>query len=295
MFRAPSLIRCTLLAAIAAGCGAKRAVPHPTTRHASAAEPPSTSPLWVADRYYVASSFADEGAHVTGEFAQRFATRPTLGSLLAPGATVALRPVFEHGDSAIVAATVSEPDRNRVAEWYSYLVRDGGAWKMYAIRTVHFGPDYYALLDSLTSGKRVSAFPGQAASMALAAGSDSILRAFVTSHAVRLDSLADAYRAAPGAPVAIDVSDSVAVRNRRGIAATDPDASVHRLLGAAGVSAVFRDPANPGCTFVRINGEGPRQVGAFRADSGCRVPAMSPAGFIYVEHVRDGWYFYRAL
>lgn len=287
MLRASSLIRCTLLALVVTGCGAKRAVSHPATRHARTAEPPSTSPLWVADRYYVASSFPEERAHATGEFAQRFATQPTLGSLLAPSATVALRSVLEHGDSAIVAATVTEPDRNRTAEWYSYLVRDGGTWKMYAIRTVHFEPEYYALLDSLATGKRASAYQGQRESMVLATASDSVLRAFVTSHSAQLDSLADAYRAAPHAPATIAVSDPATV--------ADQGASVHRLLGATNASAIFRDAANPGCTFVRINGEGSRQVGAFRADAGCRVPAMSAARLIYVEHVRGDWYLYRAL
>ena len=61
------------------------------------------------------------------------------------------------------------------------------------------------------------------------------------------------------------------------------------------MSTVFRNPANPGCTFVRIGGEGRRQVGAFRADSGCRIPPMSPAGLVYTEHVHGGWYAYRAL
>lgn len=272
MHRALSLACCTLLVTVA-GCGAKRAVPHPAIRHAATAIPASTSPLWVADQYFVASEFPDERAHITGEFARRFGTEPSLGSLLAPGATVALRPLAEHGDSAIVAATVTNPVSRRVAEWYTYLVRDAGTWKMYAIRTVQFSPRFYARLDSLAGGAHIAdAPPGQRASMTLAAASDSALRAFVMAHEGLLDSLVAAYHAAPGAPAMLDVSDSTAV-----------------------VTTIFRNPANSGCTFVRINGEGRRQVGALRADSGCRIPPMSPAGLVYTEHVQGGWYAYRAL
>lgn len=280
--RRPSLlIRCASLAFAVAGCGAQRAVPHPSTRHARTAAPPSTSPLWVADQYYIESSFPDVRAHATGEFAQRFASQPTLGSLLAPSATVALRTVVERGDSAIIAATVSEPDRKRVTEWYSYLVRGAGAWKMYAIRTVRFDPSYYALLDSLTRGARTPDAPSQVASMTLATESDSALREFVASHTMQLDSLVGAYRTLPGVPATIGVHD-----------AAQP---LHRFLVASNASSVARDPAHPGCTFVRINGDERRQVGAFRADAGCRAPSMSPADFIYIEHVQGGWYLYRAL
>lgn len=281
MYRASSLIHCTLLALVVTGCGAKRSASHPATRHARTAVPPSSSPLWVADQYYVASSFPDEGAHATGEFAQRFAVHPSLGSLLAPTASVTLRPVLERGDSAIVAATVTEPDRKRVAEWYTYLVRDAGAWKIYAVRTVRFDAAYYALLDSLMRGTRAPDMPGQDASMRLATESDSAMHAFVAAHASQLDSLVAAYRAVPGAPAIVSVHDSVT--------------AVHRLLTAASASAVFRNASNPACTFVRINGDARREVGAFRADSGCRIPSMSPAGIIYTERVQGGWYIYRAL
>ena len=281
MYRASSLVRCTLLALTVTACGAKRPESHPAIRHARTAVPPTSSPLWVADQYYVASSFADESAHATGEFAQRFATRPSLGSLLAPTASVSLRPVFEHGDSAIVAATVTEPNRKRVAEWYTYLVRDAGTWKIYAVRTVRFDAGYYALLDSLTRGARAPDVPGQDASMQLATASDSAVHAFVATHTPRLDSLVAAYRATPRAPAIVSVRDSLA--------------AVRRLLAASNASAVFRNASNPACTFVRINGDARREVGAFRADSGCRVPAMSPGGIIYTEHVKGDWYLYRAL
>lgn len=270
-------------------------MPHPAIRHARTAVPPSSSPLWVADQYYVASSFPDEQTHITGEFARRFGSQPSLGSLLAPDATVALRSVRERADSVTIAATVTSPDRRRVAEWYTYLVSDSGTWKMYAVRTVHFSPRYYSALDSLAREWRAPDAPrGAEASMALAAGSDSMVRAFVATHAGRLDSLVDAYRAVPDAPAMIDVGDSAAMVRRRRAAVAAP-ATVHRLLIANDVSTVFHNPANPGCTFVRINGEGRRQVGAFRADSGCRVPPMDPAGLIYTEHVQGRWYVYRAI
>lgn len=281
MHRASSLLRCTLLALAVTACGAKRSESHPAIRHARTAVPPTSSPLWVADQYYVATSFPDESAHATGEFARRFATQPSLGSLLAPTASVALRPVLERGDSAIVAATVTEPDRKRIAEWYTYLVRDGGTWKIYAVRTVRFDVSYYALLDSLTGGTRAPEVPGQDASMRLATSSDSAVHAFVAAHASALDSLVAAYRAVPHAPAIVSVRDSVA--------------PVRRLLAASSASAVFQNAPNPACTFVRINGDSRREVGAFRADSGCRIPSMSPAGIIYTEHVQGDWYLYRAL
>lgn len=282
MHRASSLIPGALLALVIVGCGAERAVSHSAVRHASTAVPSSTSPLWVADQYYVASSFPDEKAHVTGEFAQRFATEPTLGSLLSPAATVSLRPIREQGDSAIVAATVTNPAHRRVAEWYSYLVRDGGAWKMYAVRTVEFTPSFYARVDSLAQ-------QGQRSSMIVAAGGDSALRAFVATHVGSLDSLVAMYRAAPTAPAMLDVRDSVA--HDSAVA----QQAVRRLLSASHVSTVFYNPANSACTFVRIDGEGPRQVGAIRADPGCHIPPMSPAGLVYTEHVQGDWYVYRAL
>lgn len=281
MSRASSLVSCTLLALVA-GCGAESAASHPAVRHARTPTPPESSPLWVADQYYVAPNFPAERAHIMGEFAQHFGSKPTLGSLLAPSASVTLRPVVEHADSAMVAATIADPAHRRTAEWYTYLVRDGGAWKIYAVRTVEFTPAFYARVDS-------AATRDQRSSMMIAAGSDSALRAFVVSHIGRLDSLVTAYRAAPDAPAMVDARDTVASGR------ADAQSAVRRLLAASDVSTVFYNPANPACTFVRIAGEGRRQVGAIRADQGCRVPPMSPAGLVYTEHVQGDWYVYRAL
>lgn len=280
MHRLLTLSTCALLTLVVAGCGATHADAHHAARHAATAPPPTASAAWVADQYFVATAFPDESAHVTGEFARRFANQPTLGSLLSPNARVALRPLFEQGDSAVVAATVTDPAHRRVSEWYSYLVRERGTWKMYSLRTVEFTPGFHARADSLATRREDS-------SMAVAAGSDSALRAFVASHAARLDSLVAAYRATPNARPMLDVRDSVAPG--------DAYAAVHRLLSASDVTTVFYNPANPACTFVRIAGEGRRQVGAIRAGSGCRIPPMNPAGLVYTEHVQGDWYVYRAL
>lgn len=269
------------------GCGATHADAHkPPSRHASSTPPRASSALWVADQYFVSAAFPDEPAHVTGEFAQRFADRPTLGSLLAPRVQVAIRPLVERDDSAIVAATVTDPARHRVSEWYSYLARERGTWKMYALRTVEFSSAYRAMLDSLPTGRQmVNPAGAQRASVILATGSDSALRAFVASHEAPLDSLVVAYRSTPNAPAMIDIGD----------AESAPTSGVRRLFAATSASTVFRNPANPECTFIRMGGEGRRQVGAFRADVGCRIPPMNPAGLVYTEHVTGPWYVYRAL
>jgi len=253
------------------------------------------SPGWVTDQFYGWTAFPSESAHVTGEFARRFDKMGTLGALLKPTAKVSLpRALAESDTRAVYATTISEA--KRTAEWYTYLVREQGTWKIEAVRTLEFKPLYYALLDSLRRGWHFpDAPPTLRQTMELTIAPDSAIRKYFVLHQEKFQAMADAFRAQPTLQ-GVDLADVASVRARHGKPVpNDREAPVRALLSQTAATTVFRDVKFPGCVFVRIGGMGGAHAGYMYAPAGCTVPPMNPHSFIYIQKIRGAWYAYKAL
>jgi hypothetical protein len=252
--------------------------------------PAKGTAAWVVDQYYAESSFPHEERYTTGDFARRLADVKTLGQQLPPDATIEMRPITENGRNAVFGTTITR--HGRATEWYTFLVRDEGQWKIAAIRTLQFPGNY----DVLVEPDRQNEPTDDTGDDSLALASDRALKGYLSSHISAFDSLATIFWHRAQMTV-VDVHDPVRPEIRDGKVVTpNHNAQIHDLLTSLGAAAVFRDDRYPHCIFIRLgNGQATAQTGFFEAREGCAIPSMSPDNFIYIERAAGNWYLYRAL
>lgn len=282
-----------LVCALAACRGERAALFGTAHRPPGIQAPPRGTAAWVVDQYYAAPDFPDERAHIAGDFARDSGDRAPVGAGLPRDAIVTSRPLRQTPDSAVFSTTIRTG--SRVAERYTYLVRDRGTWKIIAVRAADFSPAFRAAAESIAAGRLIPGAPVAIDSgLVLGAGPDSALAAYRRRHAALLDSVAHAYLGAP-MPHVVDVLERATPPDR-----ADPHIATARiralraLLARAGVRAVFRDARHPACVFVRVTSEGGHEVGYLYAPDGCRPPTPDPGAFYYVERLAPHWYVYRA-
>jgi len=290
---------CSVVAALAVcagACSSQRPAASASTRHpgGGTATLQAGSPAWIVDHMYAYPDFPEQNKYITGEFARRFGGMPTIGSTLKPGVKVSSPRAIGTTDSTAIYSTAIG-DSGKQIEWYTYLVRDLGQWRVEAVRTLEFPKVFYVMYDSLRAGKKIPDAPPQMQQiMALSMASDADIQKYFVDHQGAMQAVVDAFNKTtlPG----VDLSDSAAVAARRGSPLpNDREAPVRALLEQAGVSTVFHEKHFPNCTFVRIGGIAHTQVGYLYAPAGCKVPNINPLNFIYVAKIRDSWYEYKLL
>ena len=272
-------LRAAAVLALLTGCsGAQRAAPPPATAVGS--------PEWVVEQFYARPQFPGKRAHITGEYAEHYADAPTMGEQLPPAVHVTSR-VLARSDSSAVFAT-SLRDSSRAADWYTYLARQEGTWRITAVRTLALPPFVYMLRDELRAlPTRPDSLERRLRNLELTMRSDSALQAHFGSRRPAFDALATQFAQAGDAQL-VRADGTVEPAN-----AAAGVGAVASQLRALDLNAVRRDPGLKGCVLISIGGILDNGVGFLRADPGCQVPAMSPQEYIYLERVAPDWYLYK--
>lgn len=278
--RSPTGRRVLTLVALATACG--RAAPR------SVKEPPSAdSPDWVVEQFYARPAFPDKAAHLGGEFAANYAQAPTMGEQLPPSTRVGTR-VLTRGDTRAVFATTLR-DSAGTQDWYTYLAREGGVWKITAVRTLALPPFVRIVRDELRAmPTRPDSLDAQLRNLELTMQPDSALRAYFAAHRDVFDALAGAFAQHPTLHI---------VRSDGTAEPAAPPADVQAVaprLRALDLNAIMRDAGpNGACVRVSVGGILDNDVGFLRVGPGCPVPPMTPQEYIYVEPVAPGWVIYK--
>jgi hypothetical protein len=251
----------------------------------------SGSPAWVVEMFYARPTFPLKAKHITGEYAANYADAPTMGSRLPPTVAVTSRPLLMEPDRAAFATSLR--DASHAEDWYTFLRREGGVWKIEAVRTLALPPIHYMLLDSMEAKRARGELPDSlvpmAETMRLAAQPDSALKAHLLAHQADFRALAERFAASAGI-------EAVAADGAVSPAGAMPEAerrAVMAGLRALRLGAVFRLGDVPRCIFLKIGGAGDNQVGYIHAPPVCTPPPLSPGGYIYVEPVAPGWFVYK--
>lgn len=246
----------------------------------------SDSPAWVVERFYSPGPFPEIARHITGEFAAQYRDAPSMGERVPQSVRVTSRALHRDDRRAVYATSLQ--DSAHAEDWYTYLVRDDGTWKIEAVRSLALPPFFYMLRDSLR------ATPAPADSLArllrnmdLVLQPDSALRRYLLRHQAALDSLAELFDRQRDLRI-VRSDGSAEPASKLGVTA-----AIARLLQTLDLNAVMREAEAPQCVFVSVGGILDNAVGFLRARAGCMVPEMTPHEYIYVERVSSHWYLYK--
>jgi hypothetical protein len=245
---------------------------------------------WVVDAFYAHPSFPERASHITGEFKANYADAPTMGSLIPRGVRVSSRALLQDTDRAVFATSLSGAARDQ--DWYTYLRREQGTWKIEAVRTLSFPRAHYVLIDSMEArrvhGRLVDSVVPTLETMQLAVRSDSALKRYLLDHQSALRELVRRFGA--DRIVAISADGNVAPT---GVIQEAERRSFASALRGLRLGAMMRDQRSPACVFVKIGGVIDNDVGYIYAPDGCVRPPLSPKEFIYVEEVAPHWLVYK--
>jgi hypothetical protein len=256
----------------------KSAVPSAETRTITA----------IVHRFYGDSTIPDRGSILTARYAALLDTTPTPGAIIPRGTRLVIREIAR--DSARAVYETESGPENRFADWYTYLVRDGGKWKIDNVRIYELPPPHYFILDSLEVKKSL---PDSLAwlyqRMRLAASSNAALKAHFAAHKAAILELASDFEAYTTVN-ALDESGQTFP------ASALPANEMQSLTGemhALAIGAALRNLSALQCVRYKIGGAEQATVGFMHFRSTCPLPIMGSDDVIYMEQVAPDWYLYR--
>ena len=252
----------------------------------SAAETQAISAL--VHGFFADSVLADRGNVLTARFNKLLDTTPIPGAILPHGTRLAIREISRDSAQAVFE-TETGPEK-RFADWYTYLVRDSGKWKIDNLRVFELPPVHYLILDSLEAKKSL---PDSVAfvrdRMRLSASSNAVLKAHFAAHKAALLKLASNFES-HATVSGLDESGTT-------IPANGLPAGVTKLLTAQmhalDIGAALRKLDAPQCVRYKIGGVDETTVGFMHFGASCAKPVMGTEDVMYIERVAPDWYVYR--
>lgn len=215
-------------------------------------------------RFFGHQGIADQRAVYQGEMLKYYLDKPTFGQNLPRDVRAQFRELVKRKNRAVYAVLLS--DGHTTGDWYAFLVRESGGWKLSAVRDLALPPLFYMVLRHLRqTGQRTPSEEWQYRNMLLTTKSDNELKAYLRKNLV-------AFR-------------NVITLFSKGKKASAELAAKHLLIGS-----LDRDGKR---YMLTIGGILDNSVGFMYVAPGGRAPDMSPDNFIYVEEVVGGWYLYK--
>ncbi len=238
---------------------------------------------WIVEQFFFANAWPAKAEYYAGEMTTHYATAKTMGEAGAPVRRGSMRLVQASESQAVYTVQVGRGER--IEDWYAYVTRGPGGWRLTAVRTLALPPLFFMAMDSLSGAQSLpDSLAEFLANMRLTASSDSALREFFRGHRTELQRIAEGFsretaRSIAAAPAGLQA----------------PTASLQELarqLALLHLGGAWRDPELTGCTFVEIGGMIDNEVGFMRC-TGVGPPPITPERFILIEPLADGWYLYK--
>ncbi|HMI58317.1 MAG TPA: hypothetical protein VK511_09725 [Gemmatimonadaceae bacterium] len=276
ILRTSGALSCALVSV--AGAQRKSAAPSAETRTITA----------IVHRFYGDSVVPDRASILTTRYAAMLDTTPTPGAIIPRGTRLVIREIKRDSASAVYE-TESGPE-NRFADWYTYLVRDGGTWKIDNVRIYELPPPHYLILDSLAVKKNLpDTLLWMRDRMKLAASSNAALKAYFAAHKLAILKLASDFESHTTVN-ALDESGQSFPANS--LPANDMQ-SLTGAMHALDLGAALRNLSALQCVRYKIGGAEQATVGYMHFRSTCPMPTMGTDDIIYMERVAPDWYLYR--
>jgi hypothetical protein len=267
---------------------------------ASAQLPPADTtpgtPAWIVSRFFDHTGFPDRARYFTAELATRAAGARTPGESNPAGAAGMPRLLQRDSARAVYATAMRYGvDTRRTVDWYTFLIREDGHWKLDGVRRFSVPLIQYILVDSMDAkqgrGDLLDSLIPVRERMRLGAQPDSVLQSYLLVHEPAFRELAERFEARPDLRVA--TADGEGVPDSARTSELRPEVTALALaMRSLLIGAVLRYDDRPGCVFLKIGGNGSDYVGFVYAPPACVLPPITPA-FIYVEAMAPRWYVYR--
>jgi hypothetical protein len=261
-----------------AGAQGKSATPSAETQSISA----------IVHHFFADSVLPDRGGMLTPHFDKLMDTTPPPGAILPRGARLVIREISR--DSANAVFETETGPATRFADWYTYLVRDAGKWKIDNLRVFELPPVHYLILDSLEVKKNL---PDSIAfvrdRMRLSASSNATLKAHFAAHKAAILKLASMFES-HAAITGFDESGATIPANAL------PEANGKALsaaMHALDIGAALRRLDAPQCVRYKIGGVDETTVGYMHFGASCTKPVVGREDVMYMERVAPDWYVYR--
>ncbi|HEV7703325.1 MAG TPA: hypothetical protein VGO46_03490, partial [Gemmatimonadaceae bacterium] len=242
----------------------------------------------IVHRFYGDSVVPDRASILTARYAALLDTTPTPGAIMPRGTRLVIREI-ERDSAHAVYETESGPE-NRFADWYTYLVRDGGKWKIDNVRIYELPPSHYLILDSLAVKKTLSdTLAWMRDRLKLSSSNNAALKAYFAAHRVAILKLAADFEA----HTTITALDETGETFPAGSLEASDKQLLTSELHALDLGAALRNLSALQCVRYKIGGTEQATVGYMHFKSTCPIPKMGTDDVIYMEKVAPDWYLYR--
>ena len=213
--------------------------------------------------FFGPSGIEDKKSQYTGEMLL-YADQPTLGENLPPGISIAVRPLATSEVRSPFAVTLSKDGYSE--DWYAYLRREEGRWKLEAVRSLALTGVPAMVFEELSKKEqRSSEEEWEYRNLMLLFSSDAELRSFASSKADSLERIRSLVREGNN-----DAAQEVASGLYLGDVRVD-DANIEVMIGG-----------------VLDN-----TVGLLYVEEGKEPPRIDPRNHIYVEKAVGRWFLFK--
>ncbi len=225
---------------------------------ASASEPE------ILNQFFGQQGIPNKRAMYRGEMLKYFADKPTIGEGLQKDVKAEFRKLSESSSAAVYAVLLSK--NNQTQDWYVFLLKENGAWKMNAVRRLALTGLPFTVMKGLElKNSRTAEEEWEYQNLRLTVGSDSELRRHLIDHVGEFDEIASLFMR----------ENTVAAKE---------------LAKKLFVSSVVIEG---GFMHLYLGGILDNSVGYLYVPVGKTPPKMSPDGYIYIEKISGCWYAYK--
>lgn len=254
----------------------------------SASSPESRAITAIVRRFYGDSVVPDRSSILTARYAALLDTTPTPGAIMPRGTRLVIREIQR--DSARAVYETESGPVDHFADWYTYLVRDAGKWKIDNVRIFELPPAHYLILDSLEAKKTLGdTLSWMRDRMKLSASDNAALKAYFTSHRAAILKLASEFESHATVNALNETGETFPAD---ALVASDRQ-SLTSALHALDLGAAMRNLSALQCVRYKIGGAGQATVGYMHFKATCPMPTMGAEDVIYVERIAPDWYLYR--
>jgi hypothetical protein len=242
----------------------------------------------IVRRFYGDSVVPDRASILTTRYATLLDTTPTPGAIMPRGTRLVIREI-ERDSAHAVYETESGPE-NQFADWYTYLVREGGTWKIDNVRIFELPPVHYLILDSLVAKKNLAdTLSWMRDRMKLASSNNAALKAYFAAHKAAILKLAADFESHTAVTALNETGETIPANALQASDTHTLTSALHSLdLGAA-----MRNLSALQCVRYKIGGADQATVGYMHFKPTCPLPKMGTEDVIYLERVAPDWYLYR--
>lgn len=242
----------------------------------------------IVHRFYGDSIVPDRGSILTARYAAMLDTTPTPGAITPRGTRLVIREIAR--DSAHAVYETESGPENRFADWYTYLVRDGGKWKIDNVRIFELPPTHYLILDSLEAKKNLAdTLAWMRDRMKLSASSNAALKAYFAAHRVAILKLASDFES----HTTMSALDETGETFPANVLEASDKQSLTAALHALDLGSALRNLSALQCVRYKIGGAGQATVGYMHFRTTCPMPTMGTDDVVYMERLAPDWYLYR--